>query len=296
MDGRDDPAASHAWSADGYARDAPFVSALGAPLIDVLDPRAGERVLDLGCGDGELAAVIAGRGASASGIDASSSMIDAARARGIDARVGDGQRLGDHFESRTFDAVFSNAALHWMPDAGAVLDGVRHVSKPGARFVGEAGGHGNVAAVATALLAALAERDIDGAARWPWRFPTADEWRADLERHGFEVDDCRLVPRPTPLPTGIDGWLVTFADPFLAGLDDAGREAVRDRVAELLAPSLRDGSGRWTADYVRLRFVARLARRAGRIRPCGEPPAGPGSYAPSITSGNVVASIGTHSQ
>ncbi len=254
----DDPAAAQAWSAEGYARNAGFVSALGAPLVDALAPRAAERVLDLGCGDGELAEAIAARGASVVGVDASASMIESATARGIDARVGDGQRLADLFEADTFDAVFSNAALHWMPDADAVLNGVRHVLKPGGRFVGEAGGHGNVAAVATALLAALAERRIDGRARWPWRFPTDAEWRAALERHGFDVVECHLVPRPTPLPSGIDGWLVTFADPFLEGLDESARREVRMRVAELLAPSLRDGSGRWTADYVRLRFVARV--------------------------------------
>ena len=181
-----------------------------------------------------------------------------ARARGLDARVGDGQALGALFGDNAFDAVFSNAALHWMPDADAVLGGVAATLRPGGRFVGEAGGHGNVAAVATALLAALAERGVDGRTRWPWRFPTDDEWGEALERHGFAVDECRLVPRPTPLPTGIEGWLVTFADPFLGGLDEAARDAVRARAAELLAPSLRDSAGRWTADYVRLRFVARL--------------------------------------
>ena len=254
----DDPAAAQAWSAGGYAHHAGFVSALGAPLIDALDPAPGMRVLDLGCGDGELAAAIAARGASVSGVDASASMVEAARARGLDARVGDGQALGALFGADAFDAVFSNAALHWMPDAEAVLAGVAAVLRPGGRFVGEAGGHGNVAAVATALLAALAERGIDGRARWPWRFPTDGEWTDALGRRGFDVDECRLVPRPTPLPTGIDGWLETFADPFLDGLDEAGRTGVRSRVAELLAPSLRDSAGRWTADYVRLRFVARL--------------------------------------
>ena len=259
MSASDDPAAAFVWSADGYARHAGFVSTLGAPLIDALGPVDGARVLDLGCGDGELAAAIASRGAVVTGVDASASMIDAARARGIDARVGDGQALGALFGPEAFDAVFSNAALHWMPDAHAVLSGVRTVLRPGGRFVGEAGGHGNVAAVATALLAALAERGVDGRARWPWRFPTDAEWRAALGTCGFEVERCALVPRPTPLPTGIDGWLATFADPFVEGLDEGVREAVRRRVAELLAPSLRDGSGRWTADYVRLRFVARRA-------------------------------------
>lgn len=159
---------------------------------------------------------------------------------------------------RAFDAVFSNAALHWVPEAEAVLRGVRRALKPGGRFVGEFGGHGNVAAICTALLAALQRRGIDGAARFPWFFPTPAEYAGLLERHGFEVDSILLLPRPTPLPTGMRGWLDTFANPFLAGFAEAERTRLLDEVEALLAPSLRDRGGGWTADYVRLRFAARL--------------------------------------
>jgi len=242
------------WSAADYARNAGFVPALGGPVVDLLDPRPGERILDLGCGDGALTAEIAARGAAVTGLDASPELIAAARARGLSVSLGDAQRLA--FDGR-FDAVFTNAALHWMPDQAAVAAGVRRALVPGGRFVGEFGGHGNVAAIVTALLAALARHGVDGAARLPWTFPTAAEFAALLAGEGFEVATIALVPRPTPLPTGLAGWLETFANPFLGGLDAAARDDVLVTAAALCAPSLRDRSGGWTADYVRLRFAAK---------------------------------------
>jgi SAM-dependent methyltransferase len=160
---------------------------------------------------------------------------------------------------RCFDAVFSNAALHWMKQPDAVIAGVRRALKPGGRFVGEFGGHGNVAAIVTALVAALNARGLDGAARIPWFFPTPAEYAAKLEAQGFRVDSIGLVPRPTPLPTGMRGWLDTFANPLLDGIGGAARAGILDEVEGLLAPSLRDQSGNWSADYVRLRFAATLA-------------------------------------
>lgn len=245
------------WSAEGYARNARFVADLAAPVVDLLDPHPGERILDLGCGDGVLTQAVVARGAVVVGADSSAPLVAAARARGIDARLADGQRLDFAGE---FDAVFTNAALHWMPDADAVIDGVRRALRPGGRFVGEFGGHGNVAAIATALIAAVNARGVDGAARFPWFFPTAEDYAARLEAHGFQVVAIGLHPRPTPLPTGIEGWLETFAGPFLAGFDDAARAAALNDAIALLAPSLRDPAGGWTADYVRLRFAARLRR------------------------------------
>jgi hypothetical protein len=124
--------------------------------------------------------------------------------------------------------------------------------------VGEFGGHGNVAAVVTALLAVLARRGADGRAAHPWFFPTPDAYRARLEAHGFRVEAIELIPRPTPLPTGMEGWLETFAAPFLRALLEGERAAAAGEAVELLAPSLRDERGGWTADYVRLRFRAVL--------------------------------------
>jgi len=226
------------------------VPKLGEPVLDLLAPQPGERILDLGCGDGTLTARIADRGAHVVGLDASPELVAAALGKGLDARLGDGRALGFSGE---FDAVFSNAALHWMNDPDAVLDGVGRALVPGGRFVGEFGGHGNVASICVALLAILGDR---APSRLPWYFPTADEYAQRLRAHGFTVASIVSIPRPTPLPTGMRPWLDTFASPFVGALDDSERGAVLDRAVDLLAPSLCDASGNWTADYVRLRFEA----------------------------------------
>jgi trans-aconitate methyltransferase len=242
------------WDPQRYERNARFVSDLGMPVLELLAPQSGERVLDLGCGDGALTRKLVERGCRVVGVDGSEAFVAAARARGIDARVMDGQALP--FESE-FDAVFSNAALHWMKrDPGAVIDGVWRALVPGGRFVGELGGHGCVAAIVTALLWVLERRGIDGRSVHPWYFPTADRYAALLERRGFRVRDARLIPRPTPLPGDVTDWLETFANPFLAPVPEGERPRVLAELREALRPTLCDDRGRWTADYVRLRFAA----------------------------------------
>src|SRR5258708_6835486 len=183
-------------------------------------------------------------------------MIAAAQGRGIDARVCEGERLPFAGE---FDAVFSNAALHWMKaDPDAVIVGVARALKPGGRFAAEMGGHGCVAAITVALVAALERRGVANAASAiPWYFPTVDDYRARLERAGLAAEYFALIPRPTPLPTGMRGWLETFAIPFTGRLEDAQRSEFLDEVVDMLRPVLRDEQGRWTADYMRLRFLAR---------------------------------------
>ncbi len=240
-------AAAQNWNAADYAANARFVSDFGAAVLGLLAPQPGERILDVGCGDGALTEKIAAAGAAVLGIDASAEMVTAAHARGLAVRVMDAQAIA--LDER-FDAVFTNAALHWMPDADAVLRGVARVLKPGGRFVGEFGGQGNIAAIASALRAAL---EPHGIALAPWFYPTAEAYRERLERHGFQVDEIALIPRPTPLPTGLRGWLRTFRGTVLA-------EVPEDTVQKLerwLAPSLQNEAGIWIADYVRLRFHAR---------------------------------------
>ena len=243
------------WDAHGYARNARFVADYGVAILDLLAPQPGERILDLGCGDGVLTAQLQARGAMAVGVDSSPELVAAACAAGVDARLMSGEAL--RFESE-FDAVFSNAALHWMTDAEAVLRGVRGALKPGGRFVAEFGGHGNVAAIRTALHAVLSRHGL--AITDPWYFPTPAAYAAALERHNFAVLESGLIARPTPLPTGLRAWLDTFANPFVAGLDAPLRDAVLAEVSTLLEPILRDEAGGWTADYVRLRVAASRPR------------------------------------
>lgn len=241
------------WDPARYARTARFVTDLGVPLLDMLAPRAGERVLDLGCGDGPLTEKIAAAGCQVVALDSSAEQVEAARARGLDARVGDGQALT--FRD-AFDAVFSNAALHWMRDPDAVIAGVWRALAPGGRFVGEMGGAGNVALITAALVEALKRRGFDGAAAVPWYFPSAEVYRGKLEARGFAVDTIALFPRPTPLPGAMADWLETFAESFLVQIPAEERPAFLAEVSAALEPDLRDAEGAWSADYVRLRFQA----------------------------------------
>ena len=184
-------------------------------------------------------------------------MVNAARGRGVDARVMDGGSLDFNSE---FDAVFSNAAMHWMKrDPDAVISGIHRALKPGGRFAAEMGGHGCVAAITVALCATLQERGVPNPAGLiPWYFPTADEYSARLERAGFYVESIALIPRPTQLPTGMRGWLDTFAIPFAKSLPENERDDFLNEATEKLRPVLCDARGRWTADYVRLRFLAKV--------------------------------------
>ena len=228
------------------------MSELGAPVLELLRPERGERVLDLGCGDGALTEELVARGCRVIGVDGSAEQVAAARRRGIDARVADGQRLAFDAE---FDAVFSNAALHWMLDPDAVIAGVWRALVPGGRFVGELGGQGCVAQIVAALRAGLERQGVEQARIQPWYFPGDGEYRRRLEDAGFVVESLALFPRPTVLPGDIGDWLGTFAQGFLSAARD--REALLEEVRQALRPSLCDAQGRWTADYVRVRFAAR---------------------------------------
>lgn len=239
------------WNAEQYAVNARFVSDLGVPVVELLAPRPGERILDLGCGDGALTAKLAALGCEIVGVDASPEMVAAAKSLGLEVRVMDGNAL--RFDAE-FDAVFSNAALHWMKAPENVVAGVWRALKPGGRFIGEFGGHGNVCTIVAAIERALSARRLRAAN--PWFFPRPEEYRRLLENHGFSVENIALFSRPTPLPGEMGAWLETFAQVYTSSLPESERKPFIDEVVEDLRPVLCDAGGGWTADYVRLRFSA----------------------------------------
>jgi trans-aconitate methyltransferase len=243
------------WDPQAYSRNGAFVHELAGGVLEWLAAKPNERILDLGCGDGQLTQRVAAFCANVQGVDASKQMVEAARSRGIAADQAEAEKLP--YPDASFDAVFSNAALHWVRDQDAMMAEAHRVLRPGGRFVAEMGGHGNIAAIRVALMAVLARHGHADREDGVNYYPTAEGYTRRLERHGFTVQQIALIPRPTPLAeAGMEGWLRTFR----RGVLDSVPEPVRDRVVAettaLLAPALLDEDGNWIADYVRLRFVA----------------------------------------
>lgn len=244
------------WDPHQYEQHGAFVHQLAGGVLDWLAPKASERILDLGCGDGQLSNRIVAAGASVAGLDSSPQMVAAAQALGVEAIVGDAEALP--FESHSFDAVFSNAALHWVRDHDAMLNGARRVLRPGGRFVAEFGGFGNIAAIRVAMRAAIEKFGFDGSKDDVNYYPTPQIYTRRLEQHGFTVERMALIPRPTPLPeSGMSGWIKTFRRGVLESLPEDVRGKIVEEAVRLLAPALKDEEGNWIADYVRLRFIAR---------------------------------------
>jgi SAM-dependent methyltransferase len=246
---------TQAWDPKTYGQNAAFVPGMAGGVLAWLDAKPGETILDVGCGDGQLTERIAATGARVLGVDASPAMVEAARARGLAAETGNAEALP--FATGRFDAVFSNAALHWVRDQDAMLAEVRRVLKPGGRFVAEMGGQGNIAAIRVALMAVLARHGYGDREDGVNYYPTPEGYTRRLTRHGFQVRRMELIPRPTPLPaTGMEGWLRTFRRGVLETVPEPIRDRIVEETTELLRPALCDEDGNWTADYVRLRFIA----------------------------------------
>jgi ubiquinone/menaquinone biosynthesis C-methylase UbiE len=244
------------WDPLAYERNGAFVHGLAGGVLEWLNAQTGEFILDLGCGDGQLSQRIISSGAYVLGVDASAEMVAAAREREVEAELANAESLP--FRDGTFDAVFSNAALHWVRDQDAMMAQVHRVLKPGGRFVAEMGGHGNIAAIRVALMAVLDRHGFGDREDGVNYYPTAAGYTERLKAHGFVVEQMATIPRPTKLAEGgMEGWLRTFRRGVLDGLPHDVSEVVVRETAELLAPALRDESGDWIADYVRLRFVAR---------------------------------------
>jgi trans-aconitate methyltransferase len=246
-----------AWSSQLYETRARFVSDLANDAVALLAIEPGERILDLGCGDGYLTEKLAGLGARVVGVDFSPVLVAAARERGLEVHLGNGEEL---WFDGAFDGVFSNAAMHWMRRADGVIAGVKRALVPGGRFVGEFAGARNAEIIRGAVHEALARRGIDPVAVDPWYLPSEAEYGALLEAGGLTITSLRLFDRPVRIDYPIGDWIRTFGSPYLTVLPDEERAPFLAEVTEKLRPSLGHADGSWTVDYTRLRFRAERPR------------------------------------
>ena len=247
------------WNASQYQDHASFVAELGSPALQLLNPRPGEHILDVGCGDGALTAKIAKVARQVIGIDSSESMVAAARERGLTAILMSGDAIT---YERQFDAVFTNAALHWIPDYESVIRGVRSALRDGGRFVGEFGGKGNIAILVEAMREVVGRNPEMGSFHNPWFFPSDIEYKEHLENHGFRVNHIELIPRPTPLEAGVREWLRIFANHVISGMPSDLENQFLTETEDLVRPVLFSAETGWQADCVRLRFSAQLEKRS----------------------------------
>jgi trans-aconitate methyltransferase len=250
-------ATKSSWDTELYEAKHNFVWKFGAGVVELLDPKSGERILDLGCGTGQLTAKIAESGAQVTGLDASPEMIGQARQNFPDLTFVLGNGTEMPFRSE-FDAVFSNAALHWMTDAEGVAGRIALALRPGGRLVVEFGGKGNIAHILNAIHTVLPHFN-DGAAIPASRtyFPSIAEYGSLLEAAGLEVRTAWLFDRRTPLEgaNGMENWIRQFKWYYFESLPRDRREQALTATIEVLRPHLWDGD-HWVADYRRLRIVA----------------------------------------
>ncbi|KAJ3754739.1 S-adenosyl-L-methionine-dependent methyltransferase [Lentinula raphanica] len=271
---------SSGWSATLYNKNANFVysTAYTSPVLELLAAKPGEKIVDFGCGSGQVSvtiekAVRQTEGGYVAAVDFSQSMIEKARTKGLpEAFVCDIQDFtfpppSEYNGPRErFDAVFTNATLHWCKrdPAGVIKSAKKILKSDGGRFVGEMGGFLNCIGVRSALKTVLESRGYDGTERDPWFFPSPEEYSKLLQAEGFTVSHISLTPRLTPLPAGLYAWLRTFVrGSWLKDLSDGEAEEVMREVEEMCRVDCQDGdgngNGNWAVVYVRLRFVAVLA-------------------------------------
>ncbi len=245
------------WDSNLYDRQHSFVSRYGEALIELLNPVPGEHILDLGCGTGDLAALIQKKGAIVTGMDHSADMVETARKKYPHIRFDTAAAETFQYEEK-FDAVFSNATLHWITEPAKTVQRIYDVLKPGGRLVAEMGGKGNVSGIIQTFRDILhAKGYAANAAKTVWYFPALGEYAALLERYGFRVEFAALFERPTPLQgnEGMRNWLHQFGLPLLEGINENERTAII-REVESQIWSRHYSEEQWYADYVRLRIVA----------------------------------------
>lgn len=243
---------TNAWNANKYNKHADFVSVLGLPVVELLNPQAGEQILDLGCGDGTLAVEIEKYGTHVTAVDLSENMVTKAKEKGLDAHVMSATQL-PYVDA--FDAVFSNAVLHWVKDSEKAAKNIYKVLKSGGRFVAEFGGYGNIYHIVEAMREVFFTYPEYGVFDSPWYFPSIDEYTETLEKCGFEVRYIELIPRPTPIDD-ISNWLTVFTNGVTEYLTQEEKEKFRYEVREILKEKIYSAEKGWVADYVRLRVEA----------------------------------------
>lgn len=246
---------SPSWDPEHYAAHGRFISTYGLELIEWLNPQPGQRILDLGCGDGFLTERIAAAGADILGADHDPRMVEGTRKRGLEAIQVDGTGLP--FDSE-FDAVFSNSVLQWIPEPQPVVSAIAKALKPEGRFVVDVAGLGNLAAVLVAMSAVSDEFNGNPDLAFPFYAPTEDEFCALLQQEGFEILRRETSPRFTMLPSELWNWIGSIFAPFFTQFDDETNERTKARVLKLVDPVLRDGAGQWHIDHVRVRVEAKL--------------------------------------
>jgi len=246
------------WDAGLYDKKHSFVWKMAEDLLELLAAQPEERILDIGCGTGHLTAKIATRGAEVMGIDRSPEMVRQAREAYPEIRfeVADATKIP---LDGGFDAVFSNATLHWIKEPEQVAAEIARLLRPGGRLVAEFGGRGNIAGLVAAAERAWAKLGLPHPMPNPWFYPSLAEYAGLLQKQGLEVIDGSLFDRPTPLEAGEDGlrnWLTMFGGTIFEGLTERQRdEFIAETVREARAALFHDGQ--WVIDYRRLRVVAK---------------------------------------
>ena len=243
---------SNQWNAKEYNKNADFVSKMALPVVELLAPKKDEKILDLGCGDGTLSLEIQKYGSKLIGVDLSADMVEKSKLKGVEASL---MSVTELTFNDVFDAIFSNAVLHWVHDANLVIKNVKQALKADGRFIGEFGGYGNIRSLQEAIQTVFERHREYGEFQNPWYFPKKEEYAKVLQEGGFRVHYIEIIKRPTPIGD-IKEWLNIFANGIMKNVPTSKKESFKEEVESILKPKLFTQKDGWVIDYVRLRFAA----------------------------------------